>query len=163
MIFFCSSSSHSRNILRVCLVLFFLSCCSIFVVFFFVLPIQNHFDIALYMHWHFEQIKKGSINSIHLANRNPNVSYVLLTISLVHSPNLPFHFPLLMNFFFLFLSLFHFCAFSIRLFYALISMCVFHQFISMYFFLFMRLIVCFILSFRFVRLIVFFSMSMSYS
>lgn len=98
--------------------------------FFFVLPIQNHFDVALNMHWHFEQIKKGSINSIHLVNRNPHVSYVLLTISFVHFPNLPFHFLLLMNFFF---ARFHFCAFSTRSFYVLISVSVFHLFITMNF------------------------------
>lgn len=51
--------------------------------FFFVLLLYNHFDVALYMHWHFEQIKKGSINSVHLAIEN--LTSRMLRLSIVHS------------------------------------------------------------------------------
>lgn len=80
---------------------------------FFCLSVCRFILLVLFMHWHFEQIKKGSINSVHLliviltspcAQLCFSLSFSLHT---VQSPNLTFHF-LLMTFFCEFSTLFLF-------------------------------------------------------
>lgn len=101
--------------------------------FFFVLLLYNHFDVALYMHWHFEQIKKGSINSVHLAIEN--LTSRMLRLSIVHSL-LIYH---SIFSWWTFVSVFFFrCAFSTWILFLRLSQCI-SSIYSIYF-LFIRIV-----------------------